>query len=170
MSGSKCLPFALVLAICGGIFQLIALASPYWYSIGAHGDKEYAGLWMACAEDATGRNICLDFVIVEGKTHPHTHTQTYMYARTRLRARTHVVIFFFFILNNKVCNTHSNLKLSCYLTKVNFKLLQRLNLTNIKVGTCIDLIISTNTNLIITAPICSSHCVTSTKLKFHAYK
>ena len=62
-------------------------------------------------------------------------------------------------------------------------LLQRLNLTNIindttnfttNAGTCIDLIITNNTNLIIshdiTAPICSSHCVTSTELKFITYK
>jgi hypothetical protein len=95
MSGSKCLPFALVFAICAGIFQLIALASPYWDSIGAHGDKYYAGLWMACTQDATGRNICLDFFIVEGKTHPHTHKHAGALACTHARGTCNIYIYIF---------------------------------------------------------------------------
>lgn len=60
---------------------------------------------------------------------------------------------------------------------------QRLNLKYIinnatnfttKVGTCIDLILTNNTSLIvdpnITEPLCSSHCVISVEIKFIVHK
>ena len=62
-------------------------------------------------------------------------------------------------------------------------LLQRLNLTNIilsatnftsNIGTCIDLTLTNNTNLVVrndvTPPFCSTHSVISVEIKFNTLK
>ncbi|XP_055998262.1 uncharacterized protein LOC125677535 isoform X1 [Ostrea edulis] len=59
MDASKCLLIALVLIICGVIFQVIGLASPYWINIDGAGTNLHQGLWKSC-NDFTGENVCTD--------------------------------------------------------------------------------------------------------------
>lgn len=49
---------ALVLTICGLVFQIIGLSSPYWIYIEFTGGKQYSGLWKTCTE--IQETTCID--------------------------------------------------------------------------------------------------------------
>lgn len=70
MAISKCLLVALVVVIFATIFQVIALAAPYWFNLDLSIAKVYAGLWWTCTETvSTGLTSCdktVDYLFTNG--------------------------------------------------------------------------------------------------------
>ncbi|XP_055998267.1 uncharacterized protein LOC125645735 [Ostrea edulis] len=72
MAISKCLLVALVVVIFATIFQVIALAAPYWFNLDLSIAKVYAGLWWTCTETvSTGLTSCdktVDYLFTNGSS------------------------------------------------------------------------------------------------------
>lgn len=70
MDASKIAKIGLVLTICALIFQVTALATPYWVFIESGGNKAFSGLWKTCFYYRIGtlyRRDCIAFTDVKGK-------------------------------------------------------------------------------------------------------
>lgn len=68
MDASKIAKIGLVLTICALIFQVTALATPYWVFIESGGNKAFSGLWKTCFYYRIGtlyRRDCIAFTDVK---------------------------------------------------------------------------------------------------------
>lgn len=66
MDASKFILIGLVLTICGFIFQVVGLASPYWIFVEFGGNKAYSGLWKSCVfSKALDTTVCNNWTEVQ---------------------------------------------------------------------------------------------------------